>query len=100
MGPFSEGKTNGSHKNNSIAIADRGKKNMVRKITKRIENKYNVSIAETDFQDLHQKIGIGIVFIAGDNGMADSIMDHILSYISGISEAEIIDIDREIEHWN
>mgnify|MGYP000862972914 FL=1 len=72
----------------------------VRKITKRIENKYNVSIAETDFQDLHQKIGIGIVFIAGDNGMADSIMDHILSYISGISEAEIIDIDREIEHWN
>lgn len=72
----------------------------VRKITKRIENKYNVSIAETDFQDLHQKIGIGIVFIAGDNGMADSIMDHILSYISGISEAEIIDIEREIEHWN
>lgn len=70
----------------------------VKKITKRIENKYNVSIAETDFQDLHQKIGIGIVFIAGSNGMADRIIEHILSYISEISEAEIIDIEREIEH--
>jgi len=70
----------------------------VRKITKRAENKFNISIAETDFQDLHQKIGIGIVFIAGDMSMADSVTDHVLAFIEDSTEAEIIDIGREIEN--
>lgn len=72
----------------------------VMKIKKRTENKFHISIAETDFQEMHQKIGIGIVFIAGTNGIADSTIEHILSFISEISQAEIIDIQREIEHWS
>ena len=72
----------------------------VSKIIKRTENKFNISITETDFFDLHQKIGIGIVFIARDNRKADSTMEHILAYISEISEAEMIDIKHEVEHWN
>lgn len=72
----------------------------VRKITKRSENKFNISIAETDFQDLHQKIGIGIVFIAGDSRMADSVMEHVLSFIGDNTEAEMIDIERQVEHWS
>lgn len=71
----------------------------VRKITRRAENKFNISIAETDFQDLHQKIGIGIVFIAGDGRMSDSVMDHVLSFISETTEAEIIDVERQTEIW-
>jgi len=70
----------------------------VRKITKRAENKFNISIAETDFQDLHQKIGIGVAFIAGDTAMADSVMDHVLSFIEESTEAEVIDIQHEIEN--
>lgn len=72
----------------------------VRKITKRAENKFNISIAETDYQDLHQKIGIGVVFIAGDSRMADSVMEHVLSFVAGVTEAEMMDVDRQIEHWN
>lgn len=70
----------------------------VRKLVKRAENKFNVSIAETDFQDLHQKIGLGIVYIAGDGRMADSVADHVLDFIGASTEAEIIDVEREIEH--
>ncbi|MGL5435297.1 MAG: DUF503 domain-containing protein [Lachnospiraceae bacterium] len=72
----------------------------VRKITKRAENKFNISIAETDFQDMHQKIGIGIVFIAGDIRMADSVIDHVLTFINETTEAELIDVDRNVENWN
>ncbi len=71
----------------------------VRKITKKAENKFNISIAEINFQDMHQKIGIGVVFIAGDTGMADSVMEHLLSFISSSTEGEIIDIERQIEHY-
>lgn len=71
----------------------------VRKITRRAGNKFNISIGETDFQDVHQKIGIGIVFVVGDGRMADSVMDHVLSFVSGITEAEIIDVERQTEVW-
>ena len=70
----------------------------VRKVVKRAENKFNISIAETDFQDLHQKIGLGVVYVAGDSRMADSVADHVLDFISESTEAEIIDVEREIEH--
>lgn len=70
----------------------------VRKLVKRAENKFNISVAETDFQDLHQKIGLGIVYIAGDRRMADSVADHVLGFIGESTEAEIIGVEREIEH--
>lgn len=71
----------------------------VRRITQRAENKFNISVAETDFQNLHQKIGIGIVFIAGDGGMADSVIEHLLAFFDEITEAEVIDIERLVEQW-
>lgn len=70
----------------------------VRKIVSRSENKFKISISEVEFQDLHQKIGLGVVFIAGDGKMADSVMDHVLTFIGSLTEAEIINVERSIEH--
>jgi len=70
----------------------------VRRIIKRAEHQFNISIGEINFQDLHQKIGIGIAFVAGDISMADSVIDHVLSFIEESTEAEIIDVEREIEN--
>lgn len=69
----------------------------VRKITKRAENKFNISIAETDYQDMHQRLGIGFVFIAGDRRMADSIIDKVLRFIEDTTEAQVISVEREVE---
>ena len=70
----------------------------IKKILKRTENQFHISVAEVDFQDVHQKMGLGMVFIAGDNRMADSMTDNILSFVEGLTEAEIVDVERQVQN--
>ncbi|WP_304421885.1 DUF503 domain-containing protein, partial [uncultured Clostridium sp.] len=37
------------------------KRMIVLSLTKRLSNKFNVSVSEVNYQDVHEKIGIGIV---------------------------------------
>lgn len=72
------------------------KRMVVRSICAKVRNKFNVSIAEVDAQDLHQRIVLGFACIAGDAAMADSVIDNILNFIENNSEGEIIDILKEL----
>jgi uncharacterized protein YlxP (DUF503 family) len=72
------------------------KRMVVRSICAKVRNKFNVSIAEVDAQDLHQRIVLGFACIAGDAAMADSMIDNILNFIENNSEGEIIDILKEL----
>ncbi len=62
----------------------------------KLQNKFHVSVAEIDEQDIHQIIVIGVAAIISHNAMADSLMDHISIFVEENSEAEIIDEEREI----
>ncbi len=71
------------------------KRMVVRSICAKVRNKFNVSIAEVDAQDLHQRIVLGFACVAGDAAIADSMVDNILNFIENNSEGEIIDIFKE-----
>ncbi|SHJ46587.1 DUF503 domain-containing protein [Parasporobacterium paucivorans] len=71
------------------------KRMVVKSVCAKVRNKFNVSIAETDEQDIHQRIVLGIALVAGEASLADSIMDHVLNFIEGSTEGEIINIERE-----
>jgi uncharacterized protein len=72
------------------------KRMVVKSIIDRIKNKFNVSIAEIEDQDLHQSIVIGIACVSNDTRHADSTIQSVLNYIEENSEAVIIDIKMEI----
>ncbi len=72
------------------------KRMVVRSICAKVRNKFNVSIAEVDAQDLHQRIVLGFACVAGEAAMADSIIENILNFIQNNSEGEIIDILKEL----
>ena len=72
------------------------KRTVVKSIIARIKNKFNVSIAEVDSQDLHKTIILGIALVSGTSALGDSIMDKLNSYLQDITDAEIVDIFREI----
>ena len=40
------------------------KRMIVLSLTKRISNKFNVSVSEVDLQDVHERIGIGITAVS------------------------------------
>ncbi len=72
------------------------KRMVVKSIVAKTKNKFNVSIAEVDEQDTHQTIILGIACVAGTISQSDSILDHVINFIEGSSEAEIVNIEREI----
>lgn len=71
------------------------KRMIVKSIIQRLKNKFNVSVAEVDKQDIHQMIVIGIAGICGSSSQADSTMENIITFIECNTDAEIIDILRE-----
>ena len=72
------------------------KRMIVKSIIARLQNKFHVSAAETDEQDTHQIIVIGVVAIVPHNAMADSLMDEISLFVEENTDAEILDETREI----
>ena len=72
------------------------KRMVVKSICAKVRNKFNVSIAEIEDQDKHQIIVIGFAAVAGDISQCDSIIDHVLNFIEGNTEGEIIGIERDI----
>ena len=72
------------------------KRMVVKSIVAKTKNKFNVSIAEVDEQDTHQTIILGIACVAGTVSQSDSILDHVIAFIENSSEADILNIEREI----
>ena len=72
------------------------KRMIVKSIVARIQNKFHVSAAEVDEQDVHQVIVIGVAAIVPHNALADSLMEDISAFVEENTEAEILDEKREI----
>ena len=72
------------------------KRMIVKSIVAKLQNKFHVSAAEIDEQDVHQIIVIGVAAIVPHNAMADSLMDEISQFVEDNTEAEILDEQREI----
>lgn len=72
------------------------KRMIVKSLLSKIRNKYQVSAAETEEQDVHQTIVIGVASIVPHNAQADSVMDEIIQFVEQNTEAEIVKEEREI----
>lgn len=72
------------------------KRMIVKSLIAKLQNKFHVSAAEIDEQDVHQIIVVGVAAIVPNSAMADSIMDEISLFVETNCEAEIIEENREM----
>lgn len=68
----------------------------VKSLCAKARNKFNISIAEVDCQDIHQRIVLGFACAVNETAVADSIIDHVLRFLQANTEGEIIDVRREL----
>lgn len=61
------------------------KRAVVRKFRDRIRSHFDVSIAEVDAQDLHQKAVFGVAVISGEAKVCDAVLEEI-ARIAGLQE--------------
>ena len=72
------------------------KRMVVKSITAKVQNKFNVSIAEVEDMDLHQSIVIGLACVSNSTKVSNSIIQSAINFIESNTEAEVLNYQIEI----
>jgi len=72
------------------------KRFVLKSLITRIRNRFNVSVAEVDFNDKWQKACLGIACVCNDRRFLDTTLSKVLNLITKEDRTEIIDQVTEI----
>ncbi|MCD4678614.1 MAG: DUF503 domain-containing protein [Desulfobacula sp.] len=76
----------------------KAKRKIVKSIIHRIKNKFNISIAETDFNDSHDWAEVGFSIIGNNARVVNSKLDKVINMADDLGLAMIVDTQIEIIH--
>jgi uncharacterized protein YlxP (DUF503 family) len=76
----------------------KGKRSIVRRIIDRTRAKFNAAVAEVAALDSHRNAVIGFSVVSNDARHVNSMLDHISSFMSGLTEAVFLERTIEIIH--
>jgi len=71
------------------------KRKLVKSLCQKLKNRFNVSVIESDVQDIHQTIIVSIAFLSSDNAQAGKTQEGIYHFILSSTDAQILDFDVE-----
>ena len=75
----------------------KGKRRVLKSITTRVKNKFNVSIAEVDDHDLWQLATLGICCVSNNGRQTNEVLSKVVNFVTeGRFEIEILDYEIEI----
>ena len=75
----------------------KGKRQVLKSIIARVNNKFNVSVAEIDDNDLWQLATLGICCVSNDKKYTNEVLSKIVDFIiNGRFDIEILDYEIEI----
>ncbi|WP_027180133.1 DUF503 domain-containing protein [Maridesulfovibrio bastinii] len=80
------------HGNDSL----KGKRKIALSLKQKLRNKFNVSVAETEAQDSHDRLVMAVVTVANQTSEVESRMSKCLSMIEAISPAELVNCETEV----
>ena len=68
----------------------KGKRQILLSLKDRIKDKFNVSIAEVDEQDLWQRAVLGVACVANEQRHTNQVLDSVLNLVRGNPEVEVL----------
>ena len=75
----------------------KGKRRILKSIITRLRNKFNVSVAEVDDQELWQLATLGICCVSNNNRYTNEVLSKAMDFIvNGRFEVEILNCEIEI----
>ncbi len=77
----------------------KGKRQVLRSITARVKNKFNVAIAEIDDQDTWQMLSLGITCVSNSSSHANEMLSTVVDFIQHSRlDVEMLGYEIEIIH--
>ncbi|RJQ55232.1 MAG: DUF503 domain-containing protein [Desulfobacteraceae bacterium] len=74
----------------------KGKRRVVKSIISRMQNHFNISVAEVGANDIYQKAEVGFAMVGNDRAVINSKLDKVLNMAEDLGLAEITDSEMEI----
>ena len=75
----------------------KGKRMVVRSVTQRIRNRFNVAVAEVDTQDAWEVITLGIACLSEDKRHANEMLNKVVAFIEAERlDAEVGEVEVEL----
>jgi uncharacterized protein len=75
----------------------KGKRAVIKSIQQRLHNRFNVSVAEVEHNDLWQLAGIEIAAVANTSAHASEVVANAVAYMAALRlDVEIVDEETEV----
>ena len=72
------------------------KRKIIKSIISKLQNNFNVSVAEVGFNDVHQKAEVGFSLVGNDRSLINSKIDKVFNFTDELHLAELVDTEMEI----
>jgi uncharacterized protein YlxP (DUF503 family) len=72
------------------------KRQVVKTVVHRLQEKFNVSVAEVGSNDIHQRAEIGFAAVGNDRILINSKIDKMFNFVEDMGLAEVLGTDMEI----
>lgn len=70
------------------------KRQVIKGLKDRLKNKFNISVAETDDNDLWQRATLGVAVVANEHIFVEQVLESVETYIASNPEVIIVDCER------
>ena len=74
------------------------KRRIIKSVLAKVQNRFNVSASEVEFQDEWQRTSLGFSCTSNSAAHADSMMSSIIRFIEANPEIEVYNISTEVIH--
>jgi len=72
------------------------KRRVLKSLKDTLSNKFNISVAETDEQDVWQTAELGVASVGTDGPFVQSVLTNVVNYVRFFGGVELVDSQQEI----
>jgi uncharacterized protein YlxP (DUF503 family) len=77
------------------ATSLKDKRQVCRRLIDKTKQRFNVSVAEVDTQDVQQTLTVGVAVVSGDAAHAQNSLNEVIRYMEEHADAELTGVDRD-----
>lgn len=74
----------------------KGKRHVLKRIKDRVRNKFNVSIAEVDHNELWQRTTLGVAVVSNQKQFANQVLSEVVDLVNKENGVQILDYSIEL----
>ena len=71
------------------------KRQVLKSIKERLRNRFNVSVAETDFADLWQRSTLAVAVVSSELSHAEGVLSKAVDFIESDGRAQVLEVSVE-----